>query len=153
MQVFNIHHLDHYNEQYAEQIKELISTRPILDESIISLYTGTRAHELEVRDNHHEVSQGEFIKTKCAIVRKLLETNAYQYVADLKVRNIIDVWKMTNSINGYWFMQKNKNLTFKNLSERDTRSYDVVTCGDDIYLINGVGFIDVNNECIFKCKA
>lgn len=41
----------------------------------------------------------------------------------------------------------------KALSERDTRSYDVITDGSNIYLINGVGFIDVNNECIFKVKS
>lgn len=153
MPTYSVYHLEHTNTEYRDQIKTLTSTIPKLDETIIQLYCATRRHELQIRDSYKKITNDEFIKSKCEIVKQLLNTTAYRLVADVKTDNIVEVIKETNSINGYWFMKRNKKVLMKALSERDTRSYDVIMDGSNIYLINGVGFIDVNNECIFKVKS
>lgn len=150
MQTYSLYHLDHQNVEHRQQIKELISTIPKLDESLIRQYCSSRKKELQIRDAFIEVGHAEFVSQKCQIVNALLQTSAYSLVAKVKAHNIVDVVTKTNSINCYWFMKKLKNISLKSLSERDTRSYDVIKDDEKIYLVNGVGFIDVNKQCIFN---
>jgi len=150
MQTFQLYHLNHSDITHVELKKRLLSSNRPLDESIVKTYSNSRQHELHIRDNFSEVDKHDFLKEKCHIARTLLDKDGYIYVADLKANNVFEVITRTNSINGYWFMKKLKNVVFKALSERDTRSYDVITCDEGRFLVNGVGVIDIDKEVIFN---
>jgi len=150
MQTFQLYHLNHRDLTHVDLKKRLLSSNRPLDESIVKAYSNSRQHELHIRDTFTEVSKHDFLKDKCSIARTLFDKGIYTYVADIKANNVFEVITRTNSINGYWFMKRLKNVVFKALSERDTRSYDIITCDEGRFLVNGVGVIDLDKEVIFN---
>lgn len=150
MQTFKLYHLNHAENSHVEMRRRLLKSNRGLDESIVKAYSNSRQHELQIRDNFNEVNQKDFLEEKCMLAKSLLKNDAYIYVADIKANNLIEVITKTNSINGYWFMKKLKNVVFKSLSERDTRSYDIITCEEGRFLVNGVGMIDIDKVEIFN---
>lgn len=151
MQTFSVYHLDYKTKTHKNELKAIISSHRYLDETVLREYTDSRYHELIIRDNQEEISKQKFMDNKCETVTKMMNEGGYLHIANVRANNLVDVVKLTNSINGYWFMQKRKGVEIIALSERDTRSYDVIiTESNDIYLINSVGFFNVNKREIFN---
>lgn len=153
MQTFSVYHLNHDAEHHKDLLKVILSSNRGLDETIIKQYASSDRHELEIRDKFKMKTPQEFIESKCRAVLQMMAFEGYIHAADVQANNLVDVIKKTNSINGYWFMQKRKGVKMVSLSERDTRSFDVITTEDKVYLINSVGFIDVNKMTLFKVNV
>lgn len=152
MQIFSVHHLNYETKEHRDLLKAIIASNRGIDETIVRQYVSSKRQELEIHDNFKVITADQFIENKCKAVLEMMALNGYTHTADVQANNLVDVIKLTNSINGYWFMQKQKGVVIVNLSERDTRSYDVITTKEDTYLINSVGFIDVNKKTLFKIQ-
>ncbi|MGP5159863.1 hypothetical protein [Pseudoalteromonas prydzensis] len=150
MSEFSVYHLDHLNHKNRALINKILKSNRTLDESILRQYTSNRYYELLVRDQNIEITSSTFIKDKCAAVLEALELGLYKHIANVKASNIVEAIKLTTSINKYWFMKKSNNLEFVGLSERDTSTYDLIVYESKFYLINSLGFIDLQNKAIAK---
>ena len=147
---FNLYHLNYTLPENSHLITEMIKSNRGLDETLIREYVSTKDQEYIIRENFNNIDYQTFIKNKCITVKALQESSGYTHVAKVQADNLVDVIHMTNSINGYWFLRKTKNLEVINFPERDTKTWDLITTENDIYLINTIGYIDVIHQCIFK---
>ena len=141
MAVFKILHMNHEHMRLFKDSNRLGCTR---------VHTVYR----ELISNRQLESAKSAVAIKNAWQRKihaayaLLNSKYYDHVATVETSNIMSAIKLTQSIDGPWYLHKNPliNVHYENLPYRSTHRHDVIISNDDShYMYSGIKVLNMSS--------
>lgn len=132
-----------------------LKPRPRYDKSIAETYCISKKQLVDVEENRetHEVDVVLYMKNIAKNCMLAWEAGEYVHVADVKAKDIVQVLRNTNNINGHWFLTVANGVNVVNVeTERSTCGGDVIehSTSGDLYMVYGYTFINIKTGALIE---
>lgn len=132
-----------------------LKPRPRFDQSIADTYCITKKQLINAEDNRgvSEQSVEQYMSSMAISCKALWEEDGYIHVANVKAKDIVQVLRNTNNINGLWFRTLSKGVeVVTGETERATCGGDVIedVASGSLYMVFGYTFLNIKTGALMQ---
>jgi hypothetical protein len=132
-----------------------LKPRPRFDQTIADTYCITKEQAIKTENNRiaNEQSVEHYMSNMVVSCHALWDIDSYIHVANVKAKDIVQVLRNTNNINGHWFLTKSKGVEVETgETQRATCNGDLIeqVVSGDLYMVFGFTFLNIKTGLLIE---